>query len=74
MDRSAISKSFTFGVTQQINDDIQLTGNFTVSRQEGTVASGGVDAVPGAGNQYYSSGISSKYMEIFFSAGYRINF
>ena len=55
MDRSAISKSFTFGVTQQINDDIQLTGNFTVSRLEGTVASGGVDAVPSAGNQYYSS-------------------
>ncbi len=55
VDRSAISKSFTFGVTQQINDDIQLTGNFTVSRLEGTVASGGVDAVPGEGNQYYSS-------------------
>ncbi|MFQ5788104.1 MAG: tol-pal system YbgF family protein, partial [Thermodesulfobacteriota bacterium] len=54
-DRSAISKSFTFGATQQINDDIQLTGNFTVSRLEGTVASGGVDAVPGAGNEYYCS-------------------
>ena len=55
VDRSAISKSFTFGATQQISDDIQLTGNFTVSRLEGTVASGGVDAVPGTGNQYYSS-------------------
>lgn len=55
MDRSAISKTFTFGVTQQINDDIQLTGDFTVSRLEGTVASGGVDAVPGAGNEYYCS-------------------
>jgi hypothetical protein len=54
-DRSAISKSFTFGVTQQINDDIQLTGDFTVSRLEGTVASGGVDAVSGAGNEYYCS-------------------
>ena len=55
VDRSAVSKSFTFGVTQQINDDIQLTGDFTVSRLEGTVASGGVDAVRGAGNEYYSS-------------------
>ncbi len=54
-DRSAISKSFTFGVTQQINDDIQLAGDFTVSRLEGTVASGGVDAMPGAGNEYYCS-------------------
>jgi hypothetical protein len=54
-DRSAVSKSFTFGVTQQINDNIQLTGDFTVSRLEGTVASGGVDALPGAGNEYYCS-------------------
>ena len=54
-DRSAVSKSFTFGVTQKINDDIQLIGDFTVSRLEGTVASGGIDAMPGAGNEYYCS-------------------
>ena len=54
-DRSAVSKSFTFGVTQKINDDIQLISDFTVSRLEGTVASGGVDAMPGAGNEYYCS-------------------
>ncbi len=54
-DRSAISKFFTFGITQQISDDIQLTGDVTVSRLEGTVASGGVDAVSSAGNEYYYS-------------------
>ena len=54
-DRSAISKSFTFGVTQELSDDIQLTGEFTVSRLEGTVASGGVEAIPGTGNEYYCS-------------------
>ncbi len=54
-DRSAVSKSCTFGVTQKINDDIQLTGDFTVSRLEGTVTSGGVDGAPGSGNEYYSS-------------------
>ncbi len=54
-DRSAISKSVTFGVTQELNDDVQLTGDFTISRLEGTVASGGVDAVPGTGNEYYCS-------------------
>ena len=54
-DRSAVSKTFTFGVTQQISDNIQLIGDFTVSRLEGTVASGGVSAMPGAGNEYYYS-------------------
>ena len=54
-DRSAISKSCTFGVTQKLSDDIQMTGDFTVSRLEGTVTSGGVDGAPGSGNEYYSS-------------------
>ena len=54
-DRSAISKSCTFGVTQELNDNIQLTGDFAVSLLEGTVASGGVDAVPGSGNEYFCS-------------------
>jgi len=55
VDRSAISKSCTFGVTQKFSDDIQLTSDFTVSRLEGTDASGGVDAMPGSGNEYYYS-------------------
>ncbi len=54
-DRSAISKSYTFGVTQKLNDDIQLTGDFAVSRLEGTVSSGGVDEAPGSGNEYFCS-------------------
>jgi len=54
-DRSAISKSVTFGVTQELTDNAQLTGDFTISRLEGTVASGGVDTVPGTGNDYYCS-------------------
>ncbi len=55
VDRSAISKTFTFGVTQKFSDDVQLTSDLAVSRLEGTVASGGVDAMPGTGNEYYFS-------------------
>jgi tetratricopeptide (TPR) repeat protein len=55
VDRSAISKTFNFGVTHKFSDDIQLINDFTVSRREGTVASGGVGAMPGSGNEYYYS-------------------
>ncbi len=72
VDRSAVSKSLTFGVTQQISDDIQLTGDFTVSRLEGTVASGGMDAMPGAGNEYYSS-IQLNINNVFFKNDSIIN-
>ncbi|MBI5150219.1 MAG: tetratricopeptide repeat protein [Candidatus Omnitrophica bacterium] len=51
-DRTAVSKSMTVGVTQDVKKDVQLTGEMTVSETEGTVASGGVDAVPGTGKEY----------------------
>jgi hypothetical protein len=48
-DRSALSKSLTFSITQDLKEDIQLTGEVTASELEGTPASGGVDSVEGTG-------------------------
>ena len=48
-DRSAISKALTFGVTQELKKDVQLTGEVTLSEFGGTNTSGGVEGVPGTG-------------------------
>lgn len=48
-DRSMVSKSLSGSLTQTLKKDVQLTGGVTVYEAEGTVASGGVDAVEGAG-------------------------
>lgn len=42
-DRSANSKSLTFGFTQDIKQDLQWNTDFSVSAIEGTVTSGGVE-------------------------------
>ena len=49
LDRSAVSKSATIGIAQQYKDDIQLTGEITLSKLDGTPASGGVEAMRGTG-------------------------
>jgi len=48
-DRTAISKASTFGVTQEIHKDFQLTGEITFSELEATPTSGGVEGMPGTG-------------------------
>lgn len=48
-DRTAISKASTFGLTRDIHDDFQLTGEVTFSELEATPTSGGVEGMPGTG-------------------------
>ena len=43
MDRTAKSRSGTLGVTQDLNDNYQLSFEVTASKLSGTPASGGVD-------------------------------
>jgi len=51
-DRTADSKSATFGITQDIKKDLQLTTEVSVSELEGTVGSGGIDGSEGTGKDY----------------------
>lgn len=52
-DRTATSKSLTLGATHKINQKFQLSGDFTVSKLSSTKASGGVEASPGTGNEFF---------------------
>jgi len=52
LDRTADSKSATFGITQDIMKDLQLTTEVSISELEGTVGSGGVEAAEGSGKDY----------------------
>ena len=52
-DRTADSQSYTVGATKQLNERFQLTGDVTLSELDGTPASGGVEAQPSTGNEYY---------------------
>ena len=54
-DRTTNSKSVTFGVTQDLKQDLQLATEATVSELEGTVTSGGVDGAEGTGQDYFYS-------------------
>lgn len=54
-DRTTNSKSVTFGVTQDLKQDLQLTTEATVSEAEGTMTSGGVDGAEGTGKDYFYS-------------------
>ncbi len=55
LDRTATSRSFTLGLTRPLNQKYQVSGDFTVSELIGTDASGGVEAVPGTGYEYFYS-------------------
>jgi hypothetical protein len=48
-DRSAVSKAMTFGITRELKEDVQLTGEVTLSELEGTETSGGVEGMSGTG-------------------------
>ncbi|MBI5462254.1 MAG: hypothetical protein HY941_08735 [Gammaproteobacteria bacterium] len=52
-DRTASSHSYTVGATKQLNDSFQLTGDVTLSELGSTPASGGVEAMPSTGDEYY---------------------
>lgn len=54
-DRTAISKSLIFSVTQDLTERYQLNGEFSVSELSGTPASGGVEATPGTGAEFFYS-------------------
>ena len=54
-DRTADSKSVTIGITQQLNKIWQMIGEVTVTEFGDTNASGGIEAIPGTGKEYYYS-------------------
>ena len=54
-DRSTNSKSATFGVTQDLKQDLQLTTEGTVSEVEGTLSTGGVEGAESTGQDYFYS-------------------
>ncbi|MCB9720913.1 MAG: tetratricopeptide repeat protein [Candidatus Omnitrophica bacterium] len=54
-DRTSISKSLTVSVTQDLKEGVQVVGEVSASELEGTIASGGVEAVPGTGVDLFYS-------------------
>jgi hypothetical protein len=54
-DRTASSKSGTLGIAQELNANYQLSFEVTATELSGTTASGGVEANPGTGVEYFYS-------------------
>ena len=54
-DRTALSRSVTLGITQPINQKLQVAADVSWSNLEGTKASGGVEEIQGSGDEYYYS-------------------
>ncbi|MET0014743.1 MAG: tetratricopeptide repeat protein [Sedimenticola sp.] len=52
-DRTATSRSATLGVSHRLASDWQISTDITVSNLSGTPASGGVDASPATGDEYF---------------------
>ncbi len=55
IDRTAAYKSAMVGFSRPINDHLQFSADVTATNVEGTIASGGIEAMPGTGNEYYYS-------------------
>lgn len=54
-DRTTESKSLTIGLSRPLNEKLQLSGDITLTELGSTIASGGVDAVPGTGvDKFYN--------------------
>lgn len=54
-DRTAESKSLTVGLSRPLNEKLQLSGDITLTELGGTLASGGVEAIPGTGvDKFYN--------------------
>jgi tetratricopeptide (TPR) repeat protein len=54
-DRTATSRSLMLGITRPLGEKLQVGGDVTVSESTGTPASGGVEAVPATGYEYFFS-------------------
>jgi hypothetical protein len=52
-DRTADVTTVTLGASHPFTDRWQISGDVTVSNLSGTDASGGVEAIPGTGNEYF---------------------
>lgn len=52
-DRTADSKSLTIGFAHPLTAQYQISADVAVTNLSSTIASGGVDAVPGTGNEYF---------------------
>jgi hypothetical protein len=52
-DRTGKSKTATLGVSHSFTEKIQLSGDITYSNLKGTKASGGIEAIPDTGNEYF---------------------
>ncbi|MBK9131662.1 MAG: hypothetical protein IPM20_08540 [Gammaproteobacteria bacterium] len=55
LDRTAISRAVSGGISRTFTDKLQLTADVTVSSLSGTPASGGVPATDATGNEYLYS-------------------
>jgi tetratricopeptide (TPR) repeat protein len=54
-DRTATYRSLILGMTQPINEKLQVSGDVTIAKLSDTPASGGVEAMPETGYEYYYS-------------------
>ncbi|MFQ5478082.1 MAG: SPOR domain-containing protein [Candidatus Binatia bacterium] len=54
-DRTATSRAFTLGGSHPLGNKLQVSGDFTISSISSTPASGGVDATPSTGNEFFYS-------------------
>ncbi len=54
-DRTATSRTATLGMSLPLTDKLQLSGDVTAIKLSGTDASGGVEAIPGTGYDYFYS-------------------
>lgn len=52
-DRTADVTTVSLGASHPFTDQLQMSGDITVSNLSGTNASGGVEAIPGTGNEYF---------------------
>jgi hypothetical protein len=56
LDRTASARTVSGGISQEINKNWQVNFDATLAEYSGTPASGGVDAIPSPGMEYYVSG------------------
>jgi tetratricopeptide (TPR) repeat protein len=54
-DRTAENRSLLLGITRELSKKVQISTDLTVSELKGTPASGGVEAMPGTGYEYFLS-------------------
>ena len=54
-DRAVVSKNVTVGLSQEVSDKWQITGDATVYNTSSSSASGGVPATESTGDDYYFS-------------------